>query len=252
MSKPSLVLVHGSWHCPEHFRPLIQDLETQGYKCVPVSLPSTQSPDLPPATLTDDTVAVRTAVQGELDQGNSVVVVAHSYGGTVANTALENFDRKTRSSTGFTTSVLAIAFICAIPIPKGMSLISGTNGTHSKPIHDLRTPDFAWVGEPGPEYIFYNDLPAAEAKKWSDLLRPQSWAAYGGETTHAAYMDIPSSYLYCTEDRAFPYATQKLLVGAASQAGAKFVYSETFEASHSPFLSMVGRTCEFIRKVAGG
>ena len=65
-------------------------------------------------------------------------------------------------------------------------------------------------------------------------------------------MDIPSSYLFCTKDQAFPYEVQKALVGAATEAGAKFGYTETIDAGHSPFLSMVGRTSEYIRRVAGG
>jgi len=118
------------------------------------------------------------------------------------------------------------------------------------PIHDLRTPDFAWVGDPGPGHYFYNDLSTEDAKKWSDLLRPQSWPAYTGSTTYAAYMDIKSGYLLCTQDNAFPYEPQKGLVNAATDAGAQFVLLETVDASHSPFLSMPERTSSFIKKVA--
>ena len=248
MSKPTLVLVHGSWHSPEHFGPLIKKLEGDGHKCVPVSLPSTQSPDLPPASLSDDTASVRNTVISELDQGD-VVVVAHSYGGNPTNNALKDLDSKSRSAAGASTSVLAIAFLCAIPIPLGTSFLTGLGGKPSA-IHDLRTSEFAWVGEPGPQHYFYNDLSKEEAKKWSAVLRPQSWPAYCENTTYAAYMEIPSSYLYCTKDQAIPYAAQKGLVAAATEAGAQFGYSETVEASHSPFLSMPERTAEFIRKVA--
>ena len=80
-SRPSLVLVHGSWHSPKHYEPLVKVLEKQNFKCVPVSLPSTQSEDKSPATLSDDSSVVRKAVVGELDAGNNVVVIAHSYGG---------------------------------------------------------------------------------------------------------------------------------------------------------------------------
>ena len=146
MSKLALVLVHGSWHCPEHFGPLVEVLEGHGYKCVTVALPSTQSPELPPATLEDDTAAVRYAVMSELDQGNNVVVVAHSYGGTPANNALKDLDSKSRSSAGASTSVLALAFLCAIPYPANVSFVKGLGGKPAA-IHDLRTEDFAWVGK---------------------------------------------------------------------------------------------------------
>ncbi|KAK3048183.1 hypothetical protein LTR09_010522 [Extremus antarcticus] len=72
MSLPTIVLVHGSWHSPEHFGPLINNLQSHGYKCVPVALPSTQSPDLPPSTLGDDTTAIRDTVdfcEGQANDG---------------------------------------------------------------------------------------------------------------------------------------------------------------------------------------
>ncbi|KAK5164023.1 uncharacterized protein LTR77_010114 [Saxophila tyrrhenica] len=251
MPQPTLVLVHGSWHSPEHFGPLIENLQSHGYRCVPVSLPSTQSPDLPPATLADDTAAVRDAVLTELDQENDdVVVVAHSYGGGPTNNALYGLDANSRSATGASAAVRAIVFLCSIPLPKGVSFLTGLGGKPSG-IHDLRTGGFAWVGKPGPQHYFYNDLPDEEAKKWSDLLRPQSWPAYVDDTTYAAYMDIHSAYLYCTLDQAFPLQAQQGLVAAAKEAGAKFDYEETLEASHSPFLSKVEETGAFIRRVAG-
>lgn len=248
MSRPTLVLVHGSWHCAEHFSPLIEDLRSHGYKCVPVSLPSTQSPDLPPATFEDDTIAIRNEVLAELDQ-NDVVVVAHSYGGAPTNNALERLDLASRSAAGAPTAVRAIVFLCSIPLPKGATFLNGLGGK-PMPIHDLRTEDFTWVGQPGPQHYFYNDLSSKEAQKWSDLLRPQSWQAYHGELTYAAYMDIPSAYLYCTLDQAFPLQAQQGLVSAAKKSGAKFEIEETLEASHSPFLSRVEETSAFVRRVA--
>ncbi|KAK3702362.1 hypothetical protein LTR37_014936 [Vermiconidia calcicola] len=249
MAKATLVLVHGSWHCPDHFAPLIRDLEGHGYKCVAVALPSTQSPDQPPATLEDDTAAVRDAVLSELDQGKNVVAIAHSFGGCPTNNALQGLDPQTRSLAGSSTAVQALAFMCAIPLPQGASFLNGLGGKPTA-IHDLRTENFCWVGEPGPEHYFYNDLSAEEAKKWCDLLQPQSWPACCDETTYAAYMDIPSSYLFCTKDQAFPFEAQKGLVNAATEAGARLDYTEIIEASHSPFLSRFEETSAFIRKVA--
>jgi len=249
MSKPTLVLVHGSFHTPEHFGPLIADLNKHNYKCIAVRLPTAHSPKDPPPTLTDDTAVVRKAVVDELDQGRNVVVIAHSYGGVVTNNSLRGLCTKDRIAEGHSTSVLAIAFLCAILIPQGKSL-TGTEGGKRSAMHDMREPNFSWVTNPG--HYFYNDLPTVEAKKWSDLLQPQSWLAYTEETTYAACMDIPSSYLYCTKDQTLVYDRQKVMVEAASARGAQIVYTETVESSHSPFLSMPERTSEFIRKVAGG
>lgn len=122
-------------------------------------------------------------------------------------------------------------------------------GGKALPIHDRRNDDFVWVGPPGPQYYFYNDLPDKEAQKWSDLLRPQAWQVCFEETTYAAYMDIPSGYLYCTLDQAIPYTAQQGLVSAAKEAGGKIEFEETLESGHSPFLSKVEETSAFIQKV---
>ena len=249
MPKPTLVLVHGAYHSTKHFSPLITSLESYGYKCVPVPLPSTQSPNLPPATLADDTAAIRNAVIAELDHGDDVVVVAHSYGGCPANNALKGLDTVSRTAAGASASVLVIAFLCAVPQPAGVVLAKLMDPKHG--IHDRRDEHFCWVkSDPGPHHYFYNDLPEAEAKQWSELLRPMSWDALEGETTYAAYMDIPSSYLLCTRDNSLPFPAQQGMVQAAIAAGAK-IMTESVDAGHSPFLSKAEETSTFIRKAAG-
>lgn len=248
MAKPTLVLVHGAYHSREHFEPLKTDLEGYGYECATVSLPSTQSPDLLPATLADDTAAIRDCVLAALDQGKDVVVVAHSYGGCPTNNALKDLDTISRKAAGASTSVLAIAFLCAMPQPAGTVLAKLMDP--EKGIHDRRDEHFCWVKEdPGPAHYFYNDLPESEAKGWSDLLRPMSWNALEGMTTHAAYLDIPSSYLLCKKDNALPFPAQQGMVQMAIAAGAK-ISTETVDAGHSPFLSKVEETSAFIRKAA--
>lgn len=127
-----------------------------------------------------------------------------------------------------------------------MNALGGKPGA----IHDLRDDTFCWVGKPGSHHYFYNDLPEDEAKRWSDLLRPSSWHAIRGESADAAYMDVPSGYLYCTNDNAFPYEMQKRLIGGAVEAGAQFVLTDTMDSSHSPFLSMPERAADFVRRVA--
>lgn len=117
-SNRTLVLVHGSWHCPEHFGPLVDELTSHGYKCVPVPLPTTQSPDLPPRTFGDDTSAVRDTVLAELEH-NDVVVVCHSYGGAPTNNALRGLGAEDRAAAGSSTAVGALVFLCSIPLPKG-------------------------------------------------------------------------------------------------------------------------------------
>ncbi|KAK4499938.1 hypothetical protein PRZ48_008124 [Zasmidium cellare] len=250
MSKPTLVLVHGSWHSPEHFGPLIEDLTTHGYKCVPVSLPSTQSPDEPPANLTDDTLAVRSTVEVELAK-NNVIVIAHSYGGTPTNNALKDLSTASRHAAGHKTSVLSLIFLAAIILPPDTTFLAALGG-HPHPIHELRTPDFAWVGPPGPEHYFYNEMPPEEATKWAGKLRVQSWRAYTEATTYAAYREIECFYLRTRRDRAIPFEMQGGLLEGVEKDGGR-VRWEAVDADHTPFIGKsLGATSEFVRRVAEG
>lgn len=163
--------------------------------------------------------------------------------------ALTDLDAASREKTGKSTSVLGIAAMCSILLPPGGSMLETAFGGKPLPIHDVRG-DLVYVGQPGPEHYFYNDLAADEAAKWSALLKPQAWAANIDTAQDAAFMYIPTSYLFCTEDQALVYEAQKAIVGGCEAAGAK-IRTEEFESSHSPFLSLPERAADFIRRSAG-
>lgn len=120
MSKPSVVIVHGACHVPEHFDDLTSVLRGAGYRVVVPPLPST---DLNPAVLSmdPDIQVVRKSIRAELDDGQDVVVFAHSYGGMPASSALPDLDRKSREELSLPGGVIGIVY-CACMIPdKGSS-----------------------------------------------------------------------------------------------------------------------------------
>lgn len=80
-SKPTLVLVPGSWHTIDTWNKVVKIMEAKGLKCVPVALPSTNGSRN--IGFEDDVAAVRTAIVQELDSRKDVVLVVHSYGGQV-------------------------------------------------------------------------------------------------------------------------------------------------------------------------
>jgi hypothetical protein len=88
-----------------------------------------------------------------------------------------------------------------------------------------------------PEDIFYNDLSAEEAKRSADALSHHSYGCLSTKLTYPAYKYIPTSYQFCTKDNAIPLFEQQRMVEGARALGVQ-VDAVTFEASHSPFLSM--------------
>jgi hypothetical protein len=65
--------------------------------------------------------------------------------------------------------------------------------------------------------------------------------------TYAGWRDIPSTYLYCLQDQAIPIEAQR---GMVAESGVQF-RTETFDASHSPFLSMPDKVAAAVRKAVG-
>jgi pimeloyl-ACP methyl ester carboxylesterase len=252
MPKPTIVLVHGAWHSPEHFKPVIEVLESHNYKTAAVSCPSSSpTATATPATFEDDCSAVRSVVLRELESAD-VLVVCHSYGGVPGSNALQGLSPPARAASNDTTSVTGIAYMCAAVLPAGITFLQAIGGQPLQ-IHDLSVHEgFARVGEPGPKYYFYNDLPDDEAKHWASLLRLHSWkTATDGFVEYEAYAEIPAHYLYCTLDQALELEAQKGMVAQAEARSGRAFRTEEVESSHSPFLSMPGRTAEFVRRSAG-
>ena len=85
----------------------------------------------------------------------------------------------------------------------------------------------------GPEHLFYHDLPVGDQKYWTSQLKPQSTITQKAPSTQVAFVDIPVTYLYCTDDQFLPITVQKMMV---KQSGLK-VQELSCTAGHSPFLS---------------
>ncbi|KAK1143341.1 hypothetical protein N8T08_006868 [Aspergillus melleus] len=90
---PTLIFIPGSWHKPICYDPVIKLLQDQhDLKCTAITLPSTSGD--PAATFKDDVDVARAAIVSEISQGLNVVIVAHSYGGMVGNSAIRGFAKK--------------------------------------------------------------------------------------------------------------------------------------------------------------
>lgn len=106
-SKPTFVLVPGAWHSASTWEKVVALLSEADYKSVAVTLPSTSGDSS--TTFLDDIEAVRGAITSETDDGHDVVVVVHSYGGHVGQSALKGLS--TRQDPGPKGKVLGLAMM---------------------------------------------------------------------------------------------------------------------------------------------
>jgi hypothetical protein len=95
--------------------------------------------------------------------------------------------------------------------------------------------------------IFYNDLPSETANTWSSQLHHQAWPTFQTPLSHAAYKDVPSTYLLCEQDAAIPLVAQQAMAGFVGEG----ITTHLCKSGHSPFLSMPETVVNVIRKASG-
>lgn len=127
MPKPTLIIVPGAWHSPEIFTTVVDKLSSFGYKCI--SIPLLAAGHEPAVKdLTPDTENVHRAVLEEVERGNDVVVVGHSWGGMIIGGALDGLSKVEREKDGKKGGVIKLAYLCAFVPPEGVSLSVARGG----------------------------------------------------------------------------------------------------------------------------
>lgn len=166
-SKPTLVLVPGVWHTIECWNKVISLLEAQGFKCVPVPLPSTNGTNT--ATFGDDVHAVQKAMEAETRQGLDVVLVVHSYGGAVGQSAIKGFAKPKTGDVGH-GYVIGLASMASGFGQTGISFIDGLGG--KPPPSWTAGPDGYATLAVDPKDLFYHDV--EDADYWVSKLTKHS------------------------------------------------------------------------------
>lgn len=234
-TSPTLVFIAGSWHQGRCFERVTTVLESKhALKCISITLPSTTGNQN--ADFKGDVDEARRVIISETSYGRNVVVVAHSFGGMVGNSAIKDLTSPPKtSSQGYVIGLILIA--------SGFTL---TGLSFMAPMFNIPPPSWMINAETGfadllmdPREFFYHDLPSDDAEYWTSQLGSQSLKAMfeGGEYAYAGWRDVPTWYIGTIEDRGLPVVVQRVQVGMARAMGGRVVHRE-LPSSHSPFLSM--------------
>jgi pimeloyl-ACP methyl ester carboxylesterase len=225
VSLPSLLLVPGAWHRPEHLRLLISELSGIGVHTVAL----TSSGD-DPAVLGDmyaDAEAIAAAVAA-ID--GPVVVAAHSYGAIPVTQALADMSNVSR-----------ILYLTAYQLDAGESLISSIGGS---PLSWVKMHQQEGIGDyieaMTPVDVFYGDVDAATARQAVSQLGYQSLASMIQEVTEVAWKNIPSTYVICEADKAVTPSHQEMFAQRAEKV-------QRLNTSHAPFLSQPAALAQLIK-----
>ncbi|RFU27538.1 hypothetical protein B7463_g8803, partial [Scytalidium lignicola] len=261
---PTLIFIPGAWHKPTCYDKITKLLQEQHkLKCISITLPSTTGN--PAATFKNDIDAAREAISSETTQGRDVVVIAHSYGGMVGNSAIKDFtqprgavassfspvststrtDQSQPPTIGYVIGLILIASGFTFT---GLAFMDPFFGRPPPGWRVNNTTGYADLVTP-PQELFYHDLSADEADYWASQLTTQSLKALfeGGEYSYAGWMNVPVWYIGTVEDRGLPVVVQRMGVGIAREMGCNVEHRE-LQTSHSPFLSQPDETVGLIIK----
>jgi len=244
-SKPTIVFVPGAWHSASCYDKVIT-LLSPTYKCVAVSLPTTDGTNT--KSFIDDVTAVRNAILAETTAGHDIVVIAHSYGGQVANSSFKGLAKSTstplEAGKGHVIGQILLASGFAIT---GLGFLEAAGGK----------PPPSWIADEesgfatlvaDPKEMFYHDLPSEEGDYWVSKLTKQSLKALseGGEHVYSGWKDVPNWFIATTEDKAFPIEVQRFFATDAKTTGD--VTWRELKSGHSVMLALPEETAAIVKE----
>ncbi|KAF4627988.1 hypothetical protein G7Y89_g10164 [Cudoniella acicularis] len=244
ITKPTILIIQGSFHTPLAYSSLKDTLTSLGHPVVHPILPScsnTSSPKFPETTLADDANTIHLTLKNLIENLHQPIVVAmHSYGGLVGSNAIPpSLTFSHRKSLGLPGGVIHLFFFSAFLMPAGKSILQAFGEGPNSDVHA----DERMYFRDGAKTL-YNDLEEEEAKLWEGRLVPCSWRVQETVLTGEAWRDVKSTYLVCEGDKAAPVSYQESF---AALAGSKVIRCS---AGHCPMLSQTQMLAESISEAA--
>ena len=245
--QPAIVLVHGAWHVPEHYTDFIQQLQQAGFEVFCPRLPTCDASKRLTADMFADAQVVRSKVIALIDQSREIIMLLHSYGGAVGTEAVKDLSLSECAAKGQQGGVIRLIYMCGFMLQVGES-VGGASLPRPvpDPVESADATGTTFLCEP-PVQLFYADVEPERAKKMEALLTPQSGKAMIDAITYPAWQFIPTTYLRTQDDQVlFPH-WQERQIKAVEDAGVGLTV-ETFESSHSPFLSIPGKMIAAVKR----
>lgn len=219
----NVLLVHGAFVDGSGWRAVYNDLTARGYRVTIVQNPLT--------SLEDDVAATKRALAA---QSGPVILVGHSWGGTVITQA------------GADPKVAGLVYLSALAPDAGETTAQQYNGypAASEFVIDVGPDGYGVVRPERFHAGFAADLSQPEAAFLRDSQLPIRMAAFETRLTQAAWRTRPSWAIIAKEDRAFG---DGMLLGMARRIGAEVV---EIPGSHAAFLTQPAKIADVIDRAA--
>ncbi|MBO9623165.1 MAG: alpha/beta hydrolase [Sphingomonas sp.] len=231
-AKPTVVLVHGAFADSSSWNGVITILEGDGYTVVAAPNPLRG-------------VRADAEVVGDLVRSiaGPVVLVGHSYGGSVISEAAER-----------APNVKALVYVAAFAPEAGETALGLTGKFPGSTLAPALAPPVRLAGGGNDLYIlqarfhdqFAADVPEAEARLMAAGQRPIADAALSEGSTAPAWKHVPSWFIYGDADRNIPPAALAFMADRARSRGTVVVKG----ASHVVMVSNAPAVAGLIERAA--
>jgi pimeloyl-ACP methyl ester carboxylesterase len=218
----NVVLVHGAFADGSGWEAVAKILEKDGYT-VSVAQP-------PETSYADDQKCTKAAIDA---MGGPVVLVGHSYGGSIITEAGNN------------PNVAALVYIAAFALDEGDSCASIEQALPqaSKAFKPDSNGNW-WIEQQHFAADFAADIPAAESAYMAISQVPISTDSFTHKVTNPAWKSKPTWYMVATEDRSINPDQERMM---AKRANAKTV---EVKSSHVAYMSHPKETAKLIEAAA--
>ncbi|KAL9619434.1 MAG: hypothetical protein Q9160_005945 [Pyrenula sp. 1 TL-2023] len=240
IARPTIVLVHGSWHVPQHYDELVQKLQHAGFDVYCPLPPICDETKRLKSNMCSDVTLVRDLVKSLIANSQQMVMLLHSYGDAVGTEAAQGLSITEQKAQGHSGGITHLIFMCGFMLQEGESVSSASlPRPQPEPVEADEATRTTFPCEP-PIRLFYADVRLDLARKMASLLVRQSRPAMTDSVTYAAWRDIPTTHLKTKDDQVMFPGWQDRQIKAVRDAGIE-VTVEELESSHSPFVSMPGK-----------
>ncbi|MFF2322722.1 alpha/beta fold hydrolase [Agrobacterium sp. NPDC058088] len=206
----NVVLVHGAFADGSGWKGVYDNLTKRGYRVTVVQNPLT--------SLADDVAATKRALER---QDGPVILVGHSWGGTVITEA------------GVDDKVKGLVYVSALSPDAGETTAQQYDGfaPASDFVIETTKDGFDYVSPAKFKAGFAHDVSEADVAFMRDAQVPINMSAFGTKLENAAWRTRPSWAVIATEDKAFD---QAMLIHMAERIKAKIT---KVSASHALFMT---------------
>lgn len=209
-SVKNVVLVHGAFADGSGWKGVYDNLTKRGYRVTIVQNPLT--------SLADDVAATKRALER---QDGPVILVGHSWGGTVITEA------------GIDDKVAGLVYVSALSPDAGETTAQQYEGfvPASEFVIETTKDGFGYVSPEKFKAGFAHDVSDADVAFMRDAQVPINMSAFATKLENAAWRSKPSWAVIATEDKAFD---QAMLIHMAERINAKIT---KVSASHALFMT---------------